>query len=302
MSDATLDTARPHMTALADELTNSGAIRTPQWRDAFAAVPRHVLVPTWFDQEQNDKGITVWRQQRATTDERLLAAAYRDVTLVTALDPDTAEQVDDTAWTGFPTSSSTLPSLMAGMLEDLSVRDGHRALEIGTGTGYNAALLCARLGDHLVHSIDVDPDLTDTARTRLTQIGYTPELTTSDGCTALPADHAFDRIISTCSVPAIPQQWIARAKPGAVIVTDVTLGIEGGLICVTVDEDQRAIGHFTATAGRFMPARNDPRTYPQPNRPQRAPQADTRPTTLHGHRHPGPLHTPPAPRAASARE
>ncbi|WP_309248797.1 methyltransferase domain-containing protein [Streptomyces sp. MNP-20] len=279
MGDLTLDTARPHMTALADELSKAGAIRTPQWHDTFAAVPRHVLVPTWFEQEQNAKGITVWRQQRATADERYLAAAYRDVTLVTALDPATSEQVDDTAWTGFPTSSSTLPSLMAGMLEGLSVRTGHRVLEIGTGTGYNAALLCARLGDRLVHSIDVDPDLVDTARTRLARIGYTPGLTTGDGCTALP-DLSFERIIATCSVPGIPQEWIEHAKPGAVIVADVALGIEGGLVRLTVDEDRRAIGHFTTTAGRFMPARSDPRAYPQPHRPQRAPEAESRPTTL----------------------
>ncbi|MFJ4688786.1 hypothetical protein [Streptomyces sp. NPDC088789] len=41
------------------------------------------------------------------------------------------------------------------MLEDLDVQDGNRVLEIGTGIGYNAALLCARLGDSLVHSVDV---------------------------------------------------------------------------------------------------------------------------------------------------
>ncbi|MGA4841267.1 methyltransferase domain-containing protein [Streptomyces sp. G45] len=276
----TFDAARPHMAALADALSGSGAIRTPQWRDAFASVPRHVLVPTWFEQEQNEKGITVWRQRRATADVRHLAAAYRDVTLVTALDPASAEQVDDTAWTGVPTSSSTLPSLMAGMLEDLSVHDGHRVLEIGTGTGYNAALLCARLGDRLVHSTDIDPDLITTARTRLAQLGYQPQLTAGDGRTTLPEGHAFDRIIATCSVPAIPQAWIEHTRPGAVIVTDIALGIEGGLVRLTVDAGRRATGRFTATTGRFMPARGTPRTYPRPHRPRPAPEADTRPTPL----------------------
>ncbi|MFD5699440.1 methyltransferase domain-containing protein [Streptomyces lasiicapitis] len=280
MSDLDLDAARPHMTALADTLRNAGVIHTPQWADAFAAVPRHHFVPTWFEQEINAKGITVWRQQRARTDDKHLAAAYRDVTLVTALDPSTAEQVDDTAWTGFPVSSSTLPSLMAAMLEDLTVHKGHRVLEIGTGTGYNTALLCARLGDRLVHSIDVDPALTDTARTRLQQLGHTPHLASGDGQKGILEADRFDGIIATCSVPAIPEAWIEQARPGAIILTDVALGIAGGLVRLGVDEHHRAIGHFTATAGSFMPARTDAHVYPQAHRPERAPQTDTRPTAL----------------------
>jgi protein-L-isoaspartate O-methyltransferase len=57
-----------------------------------------------------------------------------------------------------PASSSSQPSLMVRMLEALDLHDNDRVLEIGTGTGFNAALLCHRLGDRNVYSVDVDPN------------------------------------------------------------------------------------------------------------------------------------------------
>ncbi|MEE1769309.1 methyltransferase domain-containing protein [Streptomyces sp. JV185] len=280
MSTPTLDQARPLMAALADELAAVGAIRTGPWAKAFGGVPRHLFVPRWFGQETNDKGITVWREHHGATTADGLFAVYRDQTLVTALDPDTAEQVDDTAWTGIPTSSSTLPSLMAGMLEDLAVQDGDRVLEIGTGTGYNAALLSARLGEHLVHSVDIDPALVHAAQDHLSSAGFTPQLVPGDGTRGYPTGETFDRIIATCAVPAVPAAWIGQSRPGTILVADVALGVEGGLVRLEVDEQGRAFGHFTATAGRFMAARSEARTYAVPQRPQHAAETGTWPSSV----------------------
>src|SRR6185295_6458940 len=94
-----------------------------------------------------------------------LAGAYRDEALVTALLPDGHGG-------RAAVSSSTQPSLMVGMLDALDLGDRLRVLEIGTGTGYNAALMCHVLGDAAVHSVDVDPALVDTARARLDSLGY----------------------------------------------------------------------------------------------------------------------------------
>ncbi|AUA11130.1 Protein-L-isoaspartate O-methyltransferase [Streptomyces malaysiensis subsp. malaysiensis] len=274
------DGAPPRLHSLVEELQRVGAIRSAAWADAFASVPRHLFVPEWYGQEVDNRGITVWRRHDPADRDAWQAAVYSDQTLVTALDPDTAEPVDERAWTGIPTSSSTLPSLMARMLEDLAVEEGHRVLEVGTGTGYNAALLCARLGDRLVHSIDVSPALVETARGRLASAGYLPHLAAGDGQQGFPGHAPFDRTIATCSVPRIPTAWIEQTRPGGTILADVSMGIEGGLVHLTVDEERRALGRFTTTAGRFMAARGDANTYPRPERAPYAPRAGSRTAAL----------------------
>jgi protein-L-isoaspartate O-methyltransferase len=143
-------------------------------------------------------------------------------------------------------SSSTLPPLVLRMLEELDVTDGCRVLEIGTGSGYNAALLCERLGSAQVTSVDIDPELVDLAREWLAVNGYTPTLAAVDGAGGYPPAAPYDRIIATCAVPAIPAAWLAQVAPGAVILTDVHGPLGGTLVRLTVD------AHATAT-GRFVP-------------------------------------------------
>ncbi len=140
-------------------------------------------------------------------------------------------------------------------------------------TGYNAALLCARLGDHLVHSVDIDPDLVCTARERMATLGFAPDLDAGDGRARHPAGRRFDRTIATCSVRRrLPAAWIEQSDPDAVIVADVDLGIEGGLVRVGVDAAGRAYGHFTQTSGDgSWPPATAPPAIRRPARPPRTP-------------------------------
>jgi protein-L-isoaspartate O-methyltransferase len=75
---------------------------------------------------------------------------------------------------------------MARMLELLDVTGADRVLEIGTSTGYNAALLCHRLTDARVTSIDIDLTLIAEARDRLASLGYQPCLVAGDGAAGVP--------------------------------------------------------------------------------------------------------------------
>ena len=200
-----------HAAKLVAALTDSGDLHDPTWAMALAAIPRHLLVPTAYEQQSDGS----WSE--IDTSGPGLALAYSTTTLVTEIDAQ-----------GRAVSSSTKPDLMVRMLEALDVHTGHRVLEIGTGTGYNAALLTHRLGADNVFSIDVDADLVSTARQRLAAIRCHPRLDTHDGIDGWPEHAPYDRIIATCSVPLIPWSWAHQTAVGGKVLADLKLGTGAG--------------------------------------------------------------------------
>ncbi len=108
------------------------------------------------------------------------------------------------------------------MLEALDISLGMSVLEIGTGTGYNAALLCHRLGSACVTSVDIDPALVDAARERLAALGYTPRLAARDGSAGYPPGAPYDRVIATVGVHVIPAAWIGQTREGGRILANCT--------------------------------------------------------------------------------
>lgn len=152
-----------------------------------------------------------------------------------------------------PTSSSTRPSLMARMLTLLDVSDGQTVLEIGTGTGYNAALLSWRLGDANVTSIDLDPALVETARERLTGLGWQPHLYAGDGRAGVPEHAPYERIIATAAVPAIPPAWIRQlSMHSGQLVADLRGNLSSSLVVARKTSPDTVRGRFLAEPGHFM--------------------------------------------------
>lgn len=159
--------------------------------DALRAVPRHVFLP-----------------------ELEPEAAYRDEAIVTKRDAD-----------GQPTSSSSQPTIMAIMLDQLGLAPGHRVLEIGAGTGYNAALLSHIVGpEGTVVSIDLDEDVAEQARAHLAAAGC-PEVTVvcGDGAAGYPARAPYDRVIATVGVSDLAPPWLSQLAPGGRIVVPLDL-------------------------------------------------------------------------------
>ncbi|MGH3930423.1 MAG: methyltransferase domain-containing protein [Pseudonocardiaceae bacterium] len=102
---------------------------------------------------------------------------------------------------------------------------GQRALEIGTGTGYQAGLMCHRLGDRNVFSVDIDANLVALAQQRLASIGYRPTLAALDGELGFAEHQPYDHIIATCSVPAVSRSWGEQLAPDGSIIVDFKLAI-----------------------------------------------------------------------------
>lgn len=251
------DPTRARRRALVRTLLDGGRLRSPAWRAAFETVPRHLYVPRAFDLTPDR---TAHRAVGAD-DPRLLDLVYADRAITTQLDADDARwdrTRDRGPVTGTVTSSSSQPSLMAGMLESLDVADGHHVLELGTGTGYNTALLCHRLGADLVTSIEYDPVVAEHARHVLHGQGLRPSLAVGDGDAGVPERAPFDRVIATYGVKAVPSGWVAQTRPGGVIVTSLNDGLGAGLVVrLTVDDHGCAHGRLTADDAYFMPARTE---------------------------------------------
>ncbi|MDT3398130.1 methyltransferase domain-containing protein [Streptomyces sp. B1866] len=233
----TARTTRELRRRLADRLRDLGAVRSDAWYAAFADVPREVFVPAFS--VRTAEGV----REYDTAEPGYAEAVYADESLVTRFDEH-----------GTAVSSSSQPSVMAVMLEALHVPEGGRVLEVGTGTGYNAALLSHRFGSGRVVSVDIDASLTETARARLQLAGYAPALVTGDG-TAGCAEHApFGAVLATCGVERVPVAWLEQTRPGGTVVVN----IGSVIVRLTVGGDHGASGPFLPRDASFMTARPGP--------------------------------------------
>jgi protein-L-isoaspartate(D-aspartate) O-methyltransferase len=168
-------------------------------REAFTRVDRAHFVPWHYEQKKGE-----W--EKKVTGEQ----AYENRALVT--------QVTD----GWPTSSSSMPSVMAAMLDALDIHEGQHILEIGTGTGYNAALLAYLIGQQgQIVTVDIDEEIVEQARERLTDgnIPLSPVLALpGDGAYGYPQYAPYDRILLTAGFRHILKPWCEQLTPGGLLV------------------------------------------------------------------------------------
>lgn len=257
MTEPGSDLATTLRAKLAVTLHEQGAVTCPAWLTAVRTVPRHLFVPAFFRRVDSD-GRTMWHPVSSAQDPLdWLPLAYSDQTLVTQIDNAiSAAQAPGPVPAGEPTSSSTLPSVVLRMLEDLNVTDTTTVLEVGTGTGYSTALMCQRLGEGRVTSVEVDPDMAARAATALHNAGYHPHLIVGDGLAPHLATKA-DRLIATCSVRTVPLAWIAQIKLGGQILAPIGGWLHAcALARLDVAADGSAKGHFLPGKISFMLARS----------------------------------------------
>ena len=112
------------------------------------------------------------------------------------------------------------PYIVAFMTETLDIRPSHRVLEIGTGSGYQAAILAAVAKQ--VYSIEIVPQLAKSAAETLSRLGYTNvTVLEGDGYKGWPEKAPFDRIILTAAPPEIPKPLVEQLKPGGKLLAPV---------------------------------------------------------------------------------
>lgn len=220
-----------------------------EWQRAFAEVPRAQFIPEviWVEDDEADGYVVM---SRSDDPDRWLASVEADEPVVTQVD-DGRPRSDRVGRVGrvgrSPSSSCSQPSIVARMLEALEVHEGHAVLEIGTGTGWNAALLQARVGARgRVVSVEIDAGLAELARVALARAGRPVSVITGDGTAGYAPGAPYDRLIATAAVcRAVPHSWVAQIRPGGVIVTPWgTVYHNGALLRLRVTGDGAAVGRF----------------------------------------------------------
>src|ERR1700733_6911247 len=177
------EAARAQMAA---DLRSHGRALSKPVQDAFASVPRHLFLP-----------------------EIGAAEAYRDEAFVLKCGPE-----------GLPATSASQPAMMAIMLEQLDLLPGHRVLEIGTGSGYNAALMSSITGPAgTVTTVDIDAELVERARAGLAAAGF-PDVSVlcADGGYGDPDGAPYDRIIVTAGAWDIAPAWLDQLTATGLLV------------------------------------------------------------------------------------
>ncbi len=205
---------------LVKTLQKNGFLRDDRVAEAFETVPRHLFIP-----------------------DRPLKQAYADRAIITKV-------VD-----GVGVSSSSQPAVMAVMLEQLELAPGQRVLEIGAGTGYNAALLAHLVGPTgRVTTVDIDPDVAAQARTYLQTAGARRvAVVAADGGFGHREGAPYDRIMATASCWEIPQPWIDQLVEGGLLVLPFRLN--GAHVSLALRKQGRELVSTSAAMCGFMPLR-----------------------------------------------
>jgi len=191
-------------------------------------------------------------RRRGISDQAVLRAMEeipRDIFVALA---DRADAYRDSALGIACGQTISQPFVVAYMTEQLHLQKGHRVLEIGTGSGYQAAIL-SRLCRQVL-TIERYRTLADSARDRLEKLGCdNVEVMLGDGFDIPAGAGSFDRIIVTAAMEEIPERLLARLEPGGILVAPVGPH-QGVQTLVRVSKTETGFDRKALVDVRFVPA------------------------------------------------
>jgi protein-L-isoaspartate(D-aspartate) O-methyltransferase len=228
---ATNHNVQEYVDNMVDSLIKQGWLTSHAIREAFRSVPRHLFIDRVF---VNGQLIPF-----DVKDNEQLKMVYSDNSILQKISPPT---------------SSTAPSLMASMLESLELDENMRVLEIGTGSGYNAALIAYIVRNRkLVFTVEIQSDVVEDARRHLAQ-AYFSHITVieADGNDGYPPGAPYDRIIVTASCLDVSPHWITQLGERGLLFLPFKFLPSFDVGLKLTKHDRQVIGHF-ARCGPFMP-------------------------------------------------
>ncbi|WP_439681032.1 methyltransferase domain-containing protein [Embleya sp. MST-111070] len=179
---------------------------TPWLRNACEHLPRHAFAPDRLWDWDGHAYLPVDRAADPDRWARLVYAGPYDAAITEVTD-------------GRPTSSLSCSWVVADMIDFLDLEPGHHVLELGTGTGWNAALIAHHVGPTgKVTSVELAPALAARARTTLTRAGVDIDTRVGEGAKGCPDNAPYQRIIATYAVDRVPDAWIEHLEPGGDLV------------------------------------------------------------------------------------
>ena len=211
-----------------------------EWDRALSATPRHRFLPDtiWLADDDPYRPVS-----RSDDQAGWFSAAYTDAPVITQINDGAAPSDPNDLWAS---SSASQPSIVVRMLMELDVRPGQRVMEIGTGTGWNTALLAERVGAQNVVSVELDAALAARARDSLLAAGVEAVVVVGDGADGWEDGGPYDRVIATCSVRQVPVAWISQSRPGSIVLTPwESPWCSYGLLRLRVAADGSAAGRFS---------------------------------------------------------
>ncbi|MEV7907224.1 protein-L-isoaspartate O-methyltransferase family protein [Streptomyces anulatus] len=123
---------------------------------------------------------------------------------------------------GVISSMSSVTGMTAELLQELDLRPGQRVLDVGTGAGITAAVVCQVCGDEGVVTLDRDRHLVESAALRLADLGFRPHLVSGAGGEGCPDRGPFDRIFLSYAVRRVPSTLAGQLGPGGRLLAHVT--------------------------------------------------------------------------------